>query len=209
MMYRPSAFAVDDIVKLHEVIRERSFATFARAKHGAVTFAYAPTVLDDRVGTHGALRVHFSTNNSIVEEADGAQFDVSFVGPDAYISPDWYVTPGIVPTWNYIAVEGRGTARKLDAMEMRQLLIDLSANQEQRLLPKKPWTIDKVPEAKLNALLGVIVGFEIRFEQLEGKFKLSQNVKKADFDGAARGLETRGDAASAAVARAMRKTTAP
>ena len=208
-MYRPAAFAVDDVVRLHAFMRERSFATFARVRSGAVTLAYAPVILDPHAGPKGTLRCHFSANNSIVEAAEGTQFHVSFLGPDAYISPDWYETPGMVPTWNYIAVEGRGTARKLDNTELRQLLIDLSADQEQRLLPKKPWTIDKVPEPKMGALMGAIVGFELRLDELAGKFKLSQNIKPADFDGAARGLEARGDAMSAAVARAMRKTTEP
>ena len=62
----------------------------------------------------------------------------------------------------------------------------------------------------MNALLGAIVGFEIRLEQLEGKFKLSQNVKKADFDGAAARTRSAGRCSKHAPSlRAMRKTTAP
>jgi transcriptional regulator len=166
-------------------------------------------VLDEATRPYGALRLHFSTNNSIVEGADGAQFHVSFLGPDAYISPDWYETAGMVPTWNYIAVEGRGIARKLNPGELRQLLADLSAQEEKRLAPKDPWTIDKVPEQKMKMLMSAIVGFEVRLESLVGKFKLSQNIKDEDFVGALRGLDARGDAASIAVAAAMRKASAP
>jgi transcriptional regulator len=208
-MYRPPAFAVDDVVRIHEVIRERSFATFARSVSGAVILAYAPVVLDAHAGKFGTLRFHFSTNNSIVEDVDGTQLYFSLFGPDAYVSPDWYDTPSMVPTWNYVAVEGRGVARKLSLGELRQLLIDLSAEQERKLLPKKPWSIEKVPEQKMEMLTGAIVGFELRLDSLAGKFKLSQNLKRQDFDGALRGLEARGDAASKSIAGAMRKTIAP
>ena len=37
-MYRPSAFAIDDIPVLHDVIRRRVFATIAAIVDGAVTF---------------------------------------------------------------------------------------------------------------------------------------------------------------------------
>jgi transcriptional regulator len=208
-MYRPAAFAVDDVQALHAVMRERAFATLARVRGNNVEFAYAPIVLDAAAGPNGTIRFHLASNNPIVDGADGAQFRISFLGPDAYISPDWYETAGIVPTWNYIAVEGQGVARKLNSDALRQLLADVSASQEAKLFPKKPWTIDKVPEQKMSMLMNAIVGFEIRLESLAGKFKLSQNLKPADFDGAVRGLEARADAVSRAVAAAMRRAIAP
>jgi transcriptional regulator len=205
-MYRPPAFAVEDIVVLHEVIRTRVFATVACAIEGAIAFAYVPVVLDEDAGPHGTVRFHLASNNPLATIADGTPLQISFLGPDAYVSPDWYETPGRVPTWNYIAIEGRGTVRRMDGVALRQLLIDLSAAEESKLAPKKPWTIDKIPEEKMGALMNAIVGFSLRFETLEGKFKLSQNVTPEDAEGAMRGLIQRGDAASRAVAKALRRT---
>ena len=51
-----------------------------------------------------------------------------------------------------------------------------------------------------------VKGFEVVFESLEGKFKLSQNIRPEDAAGAWRGLEARGDAASLAVADLMRRS---
>jgi len=85
------------------------------------------------------------------------------------------------------------------------LVVDLSAQEEAKLLPKQPWLIDKVPPERAEALLNGIVGFSLSFERLEGKFKLSQDKKPEDFAGVIAGLEARGDAASMAVAAAMRK----
>jgi len=204
LMYRPLAFAVDHVAKLHEVLRERVFATFAANHDGALRFAYAPVVVDDDNGLLGAVRSHLARNNPLAELPDGAALSFSMIAGDAYVSPDWYETEGRVPTWNYIAVEGRGVVERLNGGDLRRLLVDLSAIEESKLVPKPPWTIDKVPAEKLDALMNAIVGFSLRFEVLEGKFKLSQNVTPEDIDGVIRGLEQRADAMSLKIAKAMR-----
>ena len=200
-MYRPAAFAVDDRSALDAFIRAHPFATIALARAGAVEFAYAPVVLDV-----DGVRFHLASNNPVAQLAEGARLKLSFLSAHAYISPDWYETRTMVPTWNYSAVEGEGMAHRLDGDGLTALLVDLSAAEESHLAPKRPWTIDKVPAERMAALRQAIVGFALRFETLEGKFKLSQNVKPADFEGAVRGLDGRGDAASLAVAAAMRKS---
>lgn len=203
-MYRPKAFAVDDVAALHGFIREQPFATIAVAVDGAVIFAYAPVVLDAGNGI-GSVRFHLAANNPVANVQEGTRMHFSFAGPNAYISPDWYVSHGLVPTWNYVAVEGEGYARFLDAEELRALLIDLSTEQETKLFPKKPWTVDKVPPDRLAALTSAIVGFSVAFETLEGKFKLSQDKKPEDIAGVIAGLEGCGGAAGLAVAKAMRE----
>lgn len=202
-MYRPRAFVIDDAPSLHTIIRASVFATIAVADEGAIQFAHAPVVLNV-ASELGTIRFHLARVNPVAALADGARLAVSFAGPDAYISPDWYETEGLVPTWNYIVVEGAGAVTRLDDRALNQLLIDLSAAEEAKLAPKKPWTADKVEPRRLAALQQAIVGFELRFETLQGKFKLSQDKKPADIDGVIRRLEARGDARSLAVADAMR-----
>jgi transcriptional regulator len=201
-MYRPRAFVEDDVAVLRDFIRERAFATVAMAIEGWVHFAYTPVVLDG--GGLGRVRFHLAKANPLCAAADGAVLKFSFLGDDAYISPDWYATKGRVPTWNYTAVEASGRSRKLPRDELRRLLVDISAYQEMRLLPKEPWRIEKLDPAKLEGLLNAIEGFEVALESLEGKFKLSQNVPVADIEGAIAGLEGRTDARSLAIARAMK-----
>lgn len=201
-MYRPRAFVEDDVAVLRDFIRERAFATVAVAIEGRIHFAYTPVVLDGE--GLGRVRFHLAKANPVCAAADGAALNFSFLGDDAYISPDWYDTQGRVPTWNYTAVEASGTARKLTREELRQLLVDVSADQENRLLPKEPWRIEKVDAARLDGLLNAIDGFEVLLESLEGKFKLSQNVTDTDKKGAIAGLEDRTDPRSLAIARAMK-----
>jgi transcriptional regulator len=156
------------------------------------------------LGLKGAARFHLARANPLAE-IDGQRIKLSFLGPDSYVSPDWYVTEGLVPTWNYIAVEGAGVARLLDRPALHQLLIELSALHEARLAPKPPCTLDKIPEKRLEALLGAIVGFEVRFDTLQGKFKLSQDKKVEDFEGVVAALDAMKRPDSSAVAAAMRR----
>lgn len=198
-MYRPSAYAVDDRARLHAFIRAYPFATLAVAGQDGIRFAYAPVVVGE---TPSTLRFHLAAMNPFCAIPDGASLSISLMGPNAYVSPDWYVTPSLVPTWNYIAVEATGRARRLDGAELRQLLEDLSAAEEARLLPKVPWTLEKVPVPRLDALTSAIVGFAVPLDRIAGKFKLSQDKSADDRAGAVAGLETRGD--STALVSAMR-----
>jgi hypothetical protein len=52
-----------------------------------------------------------------------------------------------VPTWNYVSVEAEGSVAPLSDDEFVALLDDLSAQEEARLLPKTPWTRDKMSPA--------------------------------------------------------------
>lgn len=203
-MYRPPAYAVDDPLWLHAAIRAYPFATIAAASGGSVAFAYAPVVLDTGALPFGKLRFHLARGNALAA-AHGATLFFSFKGPDAYVSPDWYESKALVPTWNYVAVEASGTARRVEGEELRTLLVDLSAVQEDQLRPKAPWLIDKVPQERIAALMNAITGFEVPLKTLQGKFKLSQDKKREDVEGVIAGLEARGTPGASAAARAMRE----
>jgi transcriptional regulator len=209
-MYGPRAFVVDDLAVLHKVIRERVFVTFAAILGERVAFAYAPVILDDSEGSFGTLGFHFAIGNPLAALKDGARLSLSIMAADAYVSPDWYKQTVTVPTWNYIALEGEGSVRRSSREELRQLVIDLSAQEEEKLRPKETWLIDKVPPQRVEALLNGIVAFSLPLDRLDGKFKLSQDKTPDDVAGVIAGLEARGDPASLAISKAMRaRATAP
>lgn len=203
-MYRPAAYAIDDPQLLHQVMQQRGFVTLAAALRGEVHFAYAPVIVEAEPHPRGTLRFHLARANPM-SEIDGGLIHFSFLIADAYVSPDWYDTKGLVPTWNYVAIEAQGRARLLNEQELRRLLIDLSAAAEEPLFPKPPWRIDKVSEERLAVLTNGIRGFSVVLERLEGKFKLSQDKKPADVAGVIAALEAHGDAQSLAVAQAMKE----
>jgi transcriptional regulator len=203
-MYVPAHFAVSDIGAVHQFLRTNVFATIAGPIGGAIEIAYAPIVLDTAPAPFGGIRFHLARANPLAAIEDGAPLKISVMGPHAYVSPDWYASEGLVPTWNYVAVEGAGRVQRLSDAGLRRLLSDLSAQEERALAPKALWTMARLPPQRLEELLTAIAGFELVFDALEGKSKLSQNRTLADRHAAIDGLERRGDVASIAVAAAMR-----
>ena len=206
-MYVPSAFAIPDRAVLHDLIRTYSFAVIAGVAGGAIQIAYAPTLFLE-AEPHGRLQFHLARANPLSSIDDGAHLTLSFLGPHAYISPNWYKSTGQVPTWNYMAVEGAGRVRRLDGDELRRQLQKLATQHESPIAAAEAWSLPRLDEARLTALLGAISGFEVQLTSLEGKLKLSQNKSREDIAGAIEGLEQRGDALSLAVAAAMKKQLA-
>jgi transcriptional regulator len=204
-MYVPAHFAWSGAAALHAWLRTHPFATIAGVIDGEIHFAYVPLIMDSEPAPLGAVRFHVARANPLARLEDGALVKFSVLGPHAYISPDWYEADGQVPTWNYVAVEGRGRAKRVGAVETRAHLEALAAQEEAALAPKPAWRIARVPEERLVKMLPQIVGFHLVLDSLEGKVKLSQNKSAADRTRVIAALETRGDAESAGVAQAMRK----
>jgi len=127
-MHPNRAFAWTDEAAMLAFIVDIAFCTVAAEGPLVV---HAPVVVDppDR------LRFHVSRANRGAD-LDGKRAIVSCLGPDAYISPDWYGVPDQVPTWNYLAVEAEGVLRRLDEAALATLLDDLSTAHEARLAPK-------------------------------------------------------------------------
>ena len=64
-------------------------------------------------GTPRAL-FHVARHNPLVKLADGTtSWLLAVNGADAYVSPDWYVSPDQVPTWLYQAVHLTGPVRAM------------------------------------------------------------------------------------------------
>jgi transcriptional regulator len=195
--YIPPAFRETDQAKLLDFIRERTFGTFVAVLNGEPIVAHAPAILDG-----DALRFHMAKGNAFLDAARaGAAATAVFQGVDGYISPDWYGVPDQVPTWNYSAVYVRGRLRSLTREELIAQVDALSAAQEARLSPKKPWTRAKMSPGSDERMFAAIEGVELTIGAIEGKFKLSQNKPSSAIEGAAAALDALGQAV---LANAMR-----
>ena len=70
-------------------------------------------------GGPGILRAHVARANPLWRTArSDVDSLVVFQGPQAYVSPAWYPSKAehgkVVPTWNYVMVQARGTLRAID-----------------------------------------------------------------------------------------------
>lgn len=187
-MHPESRFRVEDRAVLLDFIATHPFVTLAASVGGRPFVAQSPVVIRDLDG-EVALDFHLSRGNLLTPHlTQGFRAVALATGLDAYISPDWYESADQVPTWNYQSVEAEGSVAPLNDEELIALLDDLSAQEEARLLPKKPWMRGKMKPGKFENLLRGIQGGRLFVERLEGTFKLSQNKADADRLGAAKGL---------------------
>lgn len=171
-MYIPAAFREQDTAKLHEFIRQHSFAVLTSLGERGLMASHLPLLIETKRGPLGTLVGHFAKANEQVTAANAECLAV-FSGPHAYISPTWYATPNTVPTWNYVAVHAYGVLRLIEdrAALMRGLEQTVAKYEGPR---PQPWPFDAQTEFHQKLLDG-IVGFELEITRLEGKWKLNQN----------------------------------
>jgi transcriptional regulator len=171
-MYNPSAFAETDLTQLHAFVRRQSFAMLVSSGDGGLVASHLPLLLDPQAGRFGHLLGHMARANPQWRQIEGEVLAV-FHGPHTYISPSWYAEPGLVPTWNYVAVHAYGT---LQLVDQRADLLDILRQAVAFYEGPRPapWSLDSEGE-RLDGLLRSIVGFRIAISRLEGKWKLSQN----------------------------------
>ena len=202
-MYVPPAFRTDPDWSLN-FAAERGFGLVVAGGTGELQAAHVPFILERASEGLGRLRFHVARANPIHDVlARTPDLLVVVSGPDAYVSPDWYVSADQVPTWNYVSVHLYGTAQILRPEAARAHVDELSDLFEARLLPKTPWRTAKMPPARLDAMLRAIVPIEVALTRVEGQRKLAQHKSAKDRAGVVAGLTARGDAASLAIAALM------
>jgi transcriptional regulator len=203
-MYLPPVFREDDPAVLAEVIRRHPLATLITSGPDALIANLAPFLFAEG-GERGILRAHIARANDQVEALrGGAETLVVFQGPESYITPSWYASKQehgrVVPTWNYVMVQVRGTPRLIeDETWIRAQVSALTAQQEGGR--PEPWAVSDAPEAYIEGQLKAIVGVEIPISTIEGKWKVSQNRSVADREAVADGLQRAGDTAMAHLVR--------
>jgi transcriptional regulator len=194
-MYQPDVFREERMETLHSFIRAHPLATLITAGAGGLLANLVPFTLVDR-GEKGTLRAHVAKANDQVDALrSGSETLVVFQGPDAYITPSWYVSKRehgrVVPTWNYVVVQARGTPRVIEDPDwLRAQIQNLTATQEQKR--PIPWNVNDAPEPFITGQINAIIGVEISISTIEGKWKVSQNRSAADRQGVEEGLRNEG-----------------
>ncbi len=171
-----------------DFVRDRSFGILTLAGQDGPLASHLPFVLDE----DGArLDIHIVRSNPFWRAVESPQPALMIVsGPDGYVSPDWYGLEDQVPTWNYVAVHLRGTLTRAPADDLNRQARELSAQFEGRLLPKTPWTEDKMDPEALARMRRMIVPLRMSIEDVQGTWKLNQNKSDAARLAAADHLET-------------------
>ena len=185
--------------------RARGFGVLAVAGDGAPLISHVPFLLSQ--DGHW-VELHLVRSNPIVRALKTSRLARIVVsGPDAYVSPDWYGVEDQVPTWNYVAVHLEGKLELRPAEELRDLLDRQSAFYESQLLPKPPWSTDKMNPEALDRMMRMIVPTRMRVTGVDGTWKLSQNKPDVAREAVAKQIESGPGAEQQALAALMRDHT--
>ncbi len=206
-MYEPPLHRQEDLAEIHALIRARPFGLLISHGPSGLQASSVPFTLVEDGSRFGLLRCHLARANPQGRDlAETSEALVVFQGADSYITPSWYATKRetgkVVPTWNYVMVQARGTPRVVENADWLRAQVEhlTNAREAER---EKPWAVGDAPEDFIAQQLRAIVGVEIAIADLRGKWKASQNRNDADREGVIAGL---GDDPMAEI---VRKAKAP
>lgn len=200
-MYTPEHYKNKDSSEIKEFIRQNSFGILINTVDDKPWATHIPLELDIDSDGNDILVGHIAKANpqwNYFEE--NKQVLCIFNGPHSYVSSSWY-TEEEVPTWNYIAVHVYGTLKILNEEAVLASLHKLVDKYEKE--SKEAISLDEMSAKTMRQIKG-IVGFQIKIEDIQATYKLSQG-REHDHPKIISELEERGHSGSKAIAQCMRK----
>ncbi|MEZ5608193.1 MAG: FMN-binding negative transcriptional regulator [Burkholderiaceae bacterium] len=201
-MYLNPSHSSTDAAVAAQIVREQPLASLITTDDdGLPQVSHLPMhlVVDDQ----GAwtLLAHMARANPQWRQLQARpQALVTFLGPNAYMSPAVYVDPARVPTWSYVAVHCRVRARLIDPQDLAakdELLKALIGDHE----PAYAMQWRSLDAAFQQRMLSAIVAFELAVESWQCAVKLNQHRPEAHT--AMHDRYARGTGAEPALARWM------
>jgi transcriptional regulator len=169
-MYIPKSFEVTDREEIFAFIEANAFGQLISNVEGRHFSTHLPfLVSEDKT----KIIAHLARQNTQLKEIEGQEVLITFDGPHDYISPSWYSGAG-VPTWNYQTVHIYGKCAVFEGPDRLKEVVHTLAHKYESGF-EKPWQ----PEYKAT-MLGAIVGVEISINEVQCKYKLSQNRPAID-----------------------------
>tara|TARA_B110000967_G_scaffold140361_1_gene143390 strand:- start:2363 stop:2950 length:588 start_codon:yes stop_codon:yes gene_type:complete len=194
-MYIPKHFHITDRDEIFSFIEHNAFGQIISTVQGRLFSTHIPLLVsDDKQKLFG----HFARQNPQSKNINGQEVMITLEGPHGYISPSWYLNPG-VPTWNYQAVHIYGICKILPELTAVKTIVDTLSNKYEEAF-ETYW------EPDYNAgMLKHIVGFEIEITQIQCKYKLSQNRSEQDLNSVIKQLQNRGSKTLADAGKVINK----
>jgi transcriptional regulator len=203
-MYIPKYYRVTDEETINQFIRANSFATLVSCDQRMPVATHLPLELFEDENGNRFLNGHvarankqwrtFETNDEVL---------AIFAGPHTYVSARWYDHLN-VPTWNYMVAHVYGEPRLVtDHDELYAMLKQLVDKYEAGAVTENPYKLENLPKDFVEKEMKGIVGFQIKINRVEAKFKLSQNRRQPDYDNVIAELQKGGEANANAIAEAM------
>ncbi len=194
-MYIPKHFHITDRDEIFSFIEHNAFGQIISTVQGRLFSTHIPLLVsDDKQKLFG----HFARQNPQSKNINGQEVMITLEGPHGYISPSWYLNPG-VPTWNYQAVHIYGICKILPELTAVKTIVDTLSNKYEEAF-ETYW------EPDYNAgMLKHIIGFEIEIKDIQCKYKLSQNRSEQDLNSVIKQLQNRGSKTLADAVKVINK----
>lgn len=158
------------------------------------------SLMDALVAKHGP-----TASGNVLEEEVMVLFTSTV---QHYVTPKFYTetkpyTGKVVPTWNYAAVQAYGRIRvyfdprsEETSNFLDKQMHDLSQNSETKIMGftgegerPGPWKVTDAPKPYLEIMKKNVIGIEIVIDRLQGKFKMSQEMRLGDREGVIKGFK--------------------
>jgi len=184
-MYLPKQFHHTDPAIAQRIMREHPLASivsvgadgFPVLSHIPMHWQAASLWPDGPHCEHGVLLGHCARANPQAQLlASQPQGLVSFMGPQAYMSPGVYADKQRVPTWTYLAVQAKVQTRIIDPHEDRDRLLKCLIAEHEPAYAQQ-WR--ELPVNYTGAMLNGIVAFEMQITDLQCAVKLNQHRPEA------------------------------
>jgi transcriptional regulator len=176
-IYLPPQFRSQDAAHAAQLMREHPFASLISVGEEGLPFVtHLPLHLVE--GAAGwSLMGHCAKANPHWRRLQAQpRALVTFMGPQAYLSPKVYPDLARVPTWSYLAVHATVRARLIDAPPDKDALLKQLIGDHE---PPYAQQWRDLGEDFAHRMLAGIVGFELQIEQIECKLKLNQHRKES------------------------------
>ncbi len=200
-MYIPKLNKVEDRAEIIRFIDQYNFATVISYDDQKPVATHIPIEYELKEDDL-YLKGHLARANPQWKTFDPKQeILISFMEAHSYISPSWYDYKE-VPTWNYIAVHMYGKPRLFSEDELFDFVkFQMNKYESGVSSPVRP---EDIEEQYLLRQLRGIVGFELKVEDIQARYKLSQNKSEKNFQNVVNHLEKSTDQNAQKIAEAMK-----
>lgn len=161
-----------------QIMREHPLGTLITTDDNGFPFAaHLPFKVQEEAGQPALLLGHCARGNPLGAYLQKRpQALVSFMGPQAYMSPKVYTDLQRVPTWLYLAVQAKVQARMLEGEEAKDALLKQLIGDHE---PPYAAQWRALPEDYAGKMLNGIMAFELRIVDLQCAVKLNQHRPEA------------------------------
>jgi len=199
-MYIPSIYKNENIEEVKEFIKQYGFGILISQAGGRPEGTHIPLQLEVDTNGNDVLTGHISKSNPQWKSfSDSSEVLVIFNGPHSYVSSSWYEKED-APTWNYMAVHVYGSIAIVQGEALKNMLRKLVDTYE--LASKCPVSVDSMSPETMEQINGV-VGFQIKINEIQAAYKLSQNKSENDHNSIVKELENNGGHGAKKIAKEM------